>query len=159
VAIVVGPMFDLGYFRSLLAVGTVLITIGMFLVGITEQFYQVLLTQGVLMGLGMGCLFLPAPAVVAQYFDASLGLAVSIASVGSAVGTLIFSCHYWLAYLQMSSNVGHRWHDLSSNVYAARLTHRLWMGNPRHCLCFSDHFNSSNVDANEDKAYHIKKPV
>jgi len=81
-------MFDLGYFQSLLWVGTALITIGMFLVGISDQFYQVLLTQGVIMGLGIGCLFLPAPAVVAQHFDARLGLAVSIASVGSAVGTL-----------------------------------------------------------------------
>ena len=88
VSIIVGPMFDLGYFRSLLWVGTALITIGMFIVGITDQFYQVLLSQGVLIGLGIGCLFLPAPAVVAQHFDAQLGLAVSIASAGSAVGML-----------------------------------------------------------------------
>lgn len=85
-SLIVGPLFDLGYFRSLLWVGTALLVISMFLLSVTSQFYQVLLTQSVLFGLGAGFVFLPAPAVVAQYFDARLGLAISIASVGSAIG-------------------------------------------------------------------------
>jgi MFS family permease len=84
--LVVGPMFDLGYFQSLLRVGTVLLVVSMFLLSVSRQFYQILLTQSVLFGLGAGCVFLPAPAVVAQHFDARLGLAISIASVGSAAG-------------------------------------------------------------------------
>lgn len=84
--LIVGPLFDLGYFRSLLWVGTALLVVSMFLLSVTSQFYQVLLTQSVLFGFGAGCVFLPAPAVVAQYFDARLGLAISIASVGSAIG-------------------------------------------------------------------------
>lgn len=86
VSIIVGPMFDLGYFRSLTWVGTAFSVVGMFLLSISSQFYQMLLTQSVLVGIGEGCLFLPAPAVVAQHFNTHLGLAVSIASVGSAVG-------------------------------------------------------------------------
>ncbi|KAH8166506.1 hypothetical protein CIB48_g1714 [Xylaria polymorpha] len=85
VSIIVGPMFDLGYFRSLTWVGTAFSVVGMFLLSISSQFYQMLLTQSVLVGIGEGCLFLPAPAVVAQHFNTHLGLAVSIASVGSAV--------------------------------------------------------------------------
>ncbi|KAI0197626.1 major facilitator superfamily domain-containing protein [Astrocystis sublimbata] len=88
--LIVGPLFDLGYFRSLLWVGTALLVISMFLLSVTSQFYQVLLTQSVLFGLGAGLVFLPAPAVVAQYFDARLGLAISLASVGSAIGGIIY---------------------------------------------------------------------
>ncbi|KAI1196278.1 major facilitator superfamily domain-containing protein [Nemania serpens] len=88
--LIVGPLFDLGYFRSLLWVGTALLVVSMFLLSVTSQFYQVLLTQSVLFGFGAGCVFLPAPAVVAQYFDARLGLAISIASVGSAIGGIIY---------------------------------------------------------------------
>ncbi|KAJ2976783.1 hypothetical protein NUW58_g8002 [Xylaria curta] len=105
VSIVVGPMFDLGYFRSLMWVGTAFIVVGMFLLSITNQFYQVLLTQSVLVGIGEGCLFLPAPAVVAQHFNARLGLAVSIASVGSAVGGII----YPVIFTQVLSRLGFGW--------------------------------------------------
>ncbi|KAI0146896.1 major facilitator superfamily domain-containing protein [Xylariaceae sp. FL1272] len=88
--LVVGPLFDLGYFRSLLWIGTVFLVVSMFLLSISHRFYQILLTQSVLFGLGAGSVFLPAPAVVAQHFDTRLGLATSIASVGSAIGGLIY---------------------------------------------------------------------
>ncbi|KAI3324293.1 major facilitator superfamily domain-containing protein [Xylariaceae sp. AK1471] len=103
--LVVGPMFDLGYFRSLLRVGTALLVISMFLLSVSRQFYQVLLTQSVLFGLGAGCMFLPAPAVVAQHFDARLGLAISIASVDSAAVRVIAFVVLWtsLCILLMKS--------------------------------------------------------
>lgn len=85
-SIIVGPLFDLGFCKSLLYTGSGLMLVGSFLVGITDRFYQVLLTQGVIIGLGIGCLFLPAPAIVSQYFDRNLGLAISVSSMGSALG-------------------------------------------------------------------------
>ncbi|KAI1753323.1 major facilitator superfamily domain-containing protein [Xylaria castorea] len=105
VSIIVGPMFDLGYFRSMMWVGTAFIVVGMFLLSISSQFYQILLTQSVLVGIGEGFLFLPAPAVVAQHFNARLGLAVSIASVGSAVGGII----YPLIFTRILSSLGFGW--------------------------------------------------
>ncbi|KAI0430918.1 hypothetical protein F5Y09DRAFT_213139 [Xylaria sp. FL1042] len=63
-SLIVGPLFDLGYFRSLLWVGTALLVVSMFLLSVTSQFYQVLLTQSVLFGLGAGFVFLPAPCQV-----------------------------------------------------------------------------------------------
>ncbi|KAI8951410.1 major facilitator superfamily domain-containing protein [Xylaria longipes] len=105
VSIIIGPMFDLGYFRSMMWVGTAFIVVGMFLLSISGQFYQILLTQSVLVGIGEGCLFLPAPAVVAQHFNTRLGLAVSIASVGSAVGGII----YPLIFTRLLSSLGFGW--------------------------------------------------
>ncbi|KAI8627287.1 major facilitator superfamily domain-containing protein [Xylariaceae sp. FL1651] len=104
-SLVVGPLFDLGYFRSLLWLGTTLLVVGMFLLSVSHQFYQVLLTQSVLFGLGAGCVFLPAPAVVAQHFDAQLGLAISLASVGSAVGGLIYPA----IFTRLLATVGFGW--------------------------------------------------
>ncbi|KAI0442606.1 major facilitator superfamily domain-containing protein [Xylaria telfairii] len=105
VSIIVGPMFDMGYFRSLMWAGTVFIVVGMFLLSISSQFYQILLIQSVPVGIGEGCLFLPAPAVVAQHFNTRLGLAVSIASVGSAVGGII----YPLIFTRLLSSLGFGW--------------------------------------------------
>lgn len=86
VSIVAGPVFDAGHLRSLLWTGSAALVIGAFLVSITRQYYQVLLTQGILMGLGLGCLYLPAPAVVSQYFDKHAALAIGASSTGSALG-------------------------------------------------------------------------
>ena len=55
------------------------------------EYYQVLLTQGILMGLGLGCLYLPAPAVVSQYFHRHAALAIGASSTGSALGLCCFS--------------------------------------------------------------------
>ncbi|KAI1358620.1 major facilitator superfamily domain-containing protein [Xylaria arbuscula] len=93
-SLIVGRLFDLGYFRSLLWAGTALLVISMFLLSVTSQFYQVLLTQSVLFGLGAGCVFLPAPAVVAH-----------IASVGSAIGGII----YPTIFTYTLSSVGFGW--------------------------------------------------
>jgi hypothetical protein len=38
------------------------------------------------MGLGMGCLFIPATGLVAQYFRKRIGLAMGIVSTGSTIG-------------------------------------------------------------------------
>lgn len=41
------------------------------------------------MGLGFGCLYLPAPAIVSQYFHKSTALAIGASSTGSALGTFL----------------------------------------------------------------------
>lgn len=88
ISIATGPIFDAGYVGSLLWGGSVLVVVGMFLLSITSQYYQVFLTQAIMMGLGFGLLYLPAPAIVSQYFDKRIALAMGISSVGSAIGTL-----------------------------------------------------------------------
>lgn len=47
VSIVAGPLFDAGRLRSLLWVGSGLVVVGMFLVSITSQYWQVFLTQAI----------------------------------------------------------------------------------------------------------------
>ena len=87
VGILTGPLFDLGYFRELVVVGTFLITFGMMMTSLAEQYYQVFLAQGVVVGLGAGCLFVPSVAIGPQYFTTKKALAVGITASGGSVGT------------------------------------------------------------------------
>ena len=86
VSLVAGPLFDRGYLRALLCIGSLLLVLGMFLTSIGSQYWHFFLAQAVMTGLGFGCVYLPAPAVVSQYFRKSLALANGAASTGSAVG-------------------------------------------------------------------------
>ena len=84
--ILVGPLYDYGYLRSLVATGAVLVIVGMLMTGLCSQYWQLLLAQGVVVGLGSGFLFLPSIAVLPQYFEKRRALATGIGSSGSAIG-------------------------------------------------------------------------
>ncbi|KAI1477673.1 MFS general substrate transporter [Daldinia eschscholtzii] len=105
VSIIAGPIFDRGYFRSLLWVGSALIVIGLFLVSIATQYWQLFLLQSLIMGFGFGCLYLPAPAIVSQYFNASTALAIGASSAGSAIGGIV----YPIAFTQIQPKIGFGW--------------------------------------------------
>lgn len=81
-----GPAFDMGYLRSLLASGTFLICFGMFMTSLCSAYWQIFLAQGIVVGMGFGCLFLPTITVVAQYFTTKKAIAFGIASLGGSLG-------------------------------------------------------------------------
>lgn len=89
--ILIGPIYDSGYLRSIVAVGSVSIIVGMLITGLCSQLWQLILAQGALVGLGSGFLFLPSIAVLPQYFEKKRGLATGIGSSGSAIGISIGS--------------------------------------------------------------------
>ncbi len=84
--VITGVLFDHGYLRSLLYTGSFLVVLGMVLTGLCSEYWQLLLSQGILVGVGTGCLFLPSVAVLPQYFEKKRGLATGIGSSGSAIG-------------------------------------------------------------------------
>lgn len=81
-----GPFFDMGYLRTLLCVGTFFTVFGMMMTSICTTYWQIFLAQGVVVGIGYGCLFLPSVAIVPQYFTTKKSLAFGIASTGSSIG-------------------------------------------------------------------------
>ena len=85
-----GRLTDAGYFRQLLALGTVLQLVGLFTTAQATQYWQIFLSQGVCMGLGNGCLFCPSLATLSTYFSRKRSTAIGIAAVGSASGGLVF---------------------------------------------------------------------
>ncbi|KAK7953546.1 MFS general substrate transporter [Apiospora saccharicola] len=52
-----GPLYDYGYFRHLLAVGSFLMVFGMMMVSLCTQYWQLIIAQGIVVGIGGGCLF------------------------------------------------------------------------------------------------------
>lgn len=105
VGVASGPLFDAGYFRSTLVVGLFLINFGMFMTSICTTYWQILLAQGVCVGLGMGLLFLPAAAIQTQYFQKRRALAIGICGTGSPVGGIIFP----IIFSRLLPSVGFGW--------------------------------------------------
>lgn len=85
-----GPVFDRGYLRHLLIVGSLLIVFGHMMLSLTHTFWQALLAQGFVIGIGGGCLFVPAVAIMPTYFSTRIGLAIGLAASGSSTGGIIY---------------------------------------------------------------------
>lgn len=83
---VVGPIYDAGYFRHLLAAGSLLIVVGTVLQSLCSSLWQLILTQGVLVGVGAGCLSILSVAIPSLWFTTKLPLANGIAASGSGFG-------------------------------------------------------------------------
>lgn len=83
---VTGPFFDMGYLKTLLMLGTFFTVLGTFMTSICKAYWQLFLAQGVMVGIGFGCLFLPSVAIISQYFTTKKSFAFGIASTGSSIG-------------------------------------------------------------------------
>ncbi|SPQ25647.1 7388679f-c6f8-44c5-aeb9-d666007ae1df [Thermothielavioides terrestris] len=85
-----GRLTDAGYFRHIFALGVALQLVGIFTTSAASQYWQVLLAQGICLGLANGCLFCPCISTLSTYFSARRSLAMGLAACGTATGGLIF---------------------------------------------------------------------
>jgi MFS family permease len=90
VGVIAGPMFDKGYFRSMLFAGNFLVVFGIMMLSLCTTYWQVFLAQGVCMGLGAGLLYIPSLALVGIYFSRKRSLAMGIVTSGIAVGGIAY---------------------------------------------------------------------
>ncbi len=81
-----GPIFDAGYNRTLISLGSFLIILGLMMTSLVKQYYQAFLAQGVCFGIGAGMIFVPSIAVVSTYFHRHRALAVGVTASGSSLG-------------------------------------------------------------------------
>lgn len=70
-----------------------------------KRIWQLYLSQGLLVGLGVGFIFIPSISILSQWFSKKRSLANGISSAGSGVGGVIFS----LATGAMIKHVGLGW--------------------------------------------------
>ncbi|KAF2171966.1 hypothetical protein M409DRAFT_50573 [Zasmidium cellare ATCC 36951] len=101
----VGPVYDRGWFRSLLLAGTFMIVFGHMMLSLCHEFWQCLLAQGFVIGIGGGCLFVPSVAIMPTYFTSKLGLVIGIAASGSSMGGII----YPIMFYRLIDEVGFGW--------------------------------------------------
>ncbi|SMQ56016.1 unnamed protein product [Zymoseptoria tritici ST99CH_3D7] len=105
IGVISGPLFDLGYFRTMLITGALIETLSVFLVSVSSSYYQLMLTQGVLMGLGNGLLYLPGLALVSRSFKRNRAIAMGITTCGAPIGGII----YTLVFEQLISRTSFGW--------------------------------------------------
>lgn len=104
-SLVVGPIFDRGYFRWLITVGTLLTVFGIMMTSLAEEYWQVFLAQGLCVGLGTGLLFLPSVAIVSTYFTTKRAFAIGLVAAGGSIGSVI----YPIVFHRLQPRIGFPW--------------------------------------------------
>ncbi|KAK7427284.1 hypothetical protein QQZ08_006220 [Neonectria magnoliae] len=100
-----GRLLDAGFFVHTLLIGAALQLLGIFLMSVSKSYWHLMLTQGVLTGLGGGIFFTPSLALVATYFDHHRGLAVGLATTGNSAGGMV----YPIVVRQLLPKLGFAW--------------------------------------------------
>ncbi|KAJ1561567.1 hypothetical protein HK405_003514, partial [Cladochytrium tenue] len=100
-----GPLFDRGYLRVLVALGVFLIVFGFMMLSISSTYWQALLAQGFCVGIGGGLIFMPAMAILPQYFRSKMGLAIGLAMSGSSIGGVL----YPIIFYKLIAQIGFAW--------------------------------------------------
>lgn len=100
-----GPIYDAGYFRGLLLIGSFLLVLGQMMLSLCHTYWQVLLAQAICIGIGTGALFIPSVAILSTYFSTRIGMAIGIAASGSSLGGVI----YPILFHKLLPQVGFAW--------------------------------------------------
>ncbi|KAI0837032.1 MFS general substrate transporter [Hypoxylon sp. FL0890] len=100
-----GPLFDAGHFHALTVSGLFLVIFGLFMTSLCATYWQVLLAQGICVGVGCGLLFLPSAAILSQYFARRRALALGIQSTGSPLGGIVFP----IIFSRLEPHLGFGW--------------------------------------------------
>ena len=62
------------------------------MLSLSTEYYQIILSQGVCLGIGSGILYVPSLALVAASFTTKRPLAVTLVTAGSSIGMVIVPC-------------------------------------------------------------------
>ncbi|EKG19792.1 Major facilitator superfamily [Macrophomina phaseolina MS6] len=100
-----GRALDVGYYYIILALGSFLQVLGVFMTSISTEYWQLFLSQGICKGLGDGLVFCPTVSLVATYFSKKRSLAMACTASGGATGGIIFP----LVAQQLLPKVGFGW--------------------------------------------------
>ncbi|KAA8646043.1 MCT family MFS transporter [Aspergillus tanneri] len=101
-----GPLFDRFGIKIMRPAGVAYV-FAMMILSLCKTYWQAMLVQGVLMGLVMGLLQIPAVAAVSQYFDKNRAAALGLAVSGSSIGGIIIPIA--LSKMLNSSSLGFGW--------------------------------------------------
>jgi predicted MFS family arabinose efflux permease len=102
---IAGPIYDKGYVRELLGIGSFLIVFGQMMLSLCTEYWQVLLAQGFSIGIGTGCIFVSGVAILSTYFSTKLATATGIAATGSSIGGVL----YPVIFYKLQPQIGFAW--------------------------------------------------
>jgi MFS family permease len=104
--LVAGPLFD-RYGAWVIRPGAVLYIFALMMTSICKEYWQFMLAQGVLAGLSMSVMQVPAFAAVSQYFDKKRATAIGLVVSGSSIGGIVFPIA--LSKMLNDSTIGFGW--------------------------------------------------
>lgn len=84
-----GIYFDKGYFQYMILLGSSLVVLGMMLLSLATAYYQILLSQGFCVGLGLGLLLVPSVGLPSTWFVKHRGVAVGLVSSGASIAGIV----------------------------------------------------------------------
>lgn len=100
-----GPIFDRGHARPLVFFGSFMVVFGLMMASLGYEYYQLMLAQGICIGIGAGCIFIVSVAIIPQYFSTKRAFAIGIAAAGSSLGGVI----YPIIFHNLQPQVGYGW--------------------------------------------------
>lgn len=100
-----GPLFDVGFGRPLVYAGSLFVVVGLMMTSLCSTFWQLILAQGVCIGIGAGALFIVSVAVLPGYFAKQRALAIGVAASGSSLGGVI----YPIIFHRLQPRIGFGW--------------------------------------------------
>ncbi|KAG6040921.1 hypothetical protein E4U41_006642 [Claviceps citrina] len=100
-----GRIADAGYPREVIILGCFFIVLGSFMTSFCTEYWQIMLAQGICLGIGIGVVSTPAVTITSSYFKKRKPLALSLSAVGTSAGGVIFPAT--VQYL--IPQIGFRW--------------------------------------------------
>ena len=100
-----GTIYDRGGYRYLLFFGSFCVVFGHMMLSLCKTYWEAVLAQGFVVGIGGGCLYVPGVAIMPTYFTSHLGLALGVAAFGSSIGGII----YPFMFYKLVGEVGFGW--------------------------------------------------
>jgi MFS family permease len=84
--VLAGPLFDRGYVRHLMLLGSFMVVFGQMMLSLSTEYYQILLSQGFCVGIGAGLIYVPAIAMVNVKFTTRRAIAMGLVTSGASLG-------------------------------------------------------------------------
>ncbi|KAK5120050.1 hypothetical protein LTR85_006531 [Meristemomyces frigidus] len=100
-----GPILDRGHPRLLVASGGFLVVFGFMMTSLCHEYWQLILAQGICVGIGSGQLFIVATAILPQWFSTKRSTAMGWAGTGSGLGGII----YPIVFHRLINKIGFGW--------------------------------------------------
>lgn len=82
-----------------------MVVFGLMMVSICDKYWQLMLAQGICMGIGAGGLFITSVAIIPSYFTTKRAFAIGIAASGSGLGGVL----YPIIFHRLQPQIGFGW--------------------------------------------------
>ncbi|KAF8520758.1 major facilitator superfamily domain-containing protein [Hysterangium stoloniferum] len=115
IGIPIGRWIDIYGFRKVVFVGSVILSTGLITAGFCHTVPTLVVTQGIVTGIGSGILFVPGSTAPAQWFLKRRSLSIGIPSAGSGLGGI-----FWSFFIRaIITKLGYHWALWLSGCIAA----------------------------------------